>query len=947
MSIEEIATSQVDLSRGLLLERGQVLESIADRVTAARAGSGSFAVVLARAGLGKTALLDRVAALAAENGLAVTTARAGELERGMPFGVARQLFALPVRGLSSRDRRAVLAGTASQARGVIGLDSETAADDPIGVMDGLYWLAANLAYRTPLVLVIDDLHWIDPQTARWLAYLERRIGDVPLLVVAAARPGGGPDDVSSQIGRHHTIELSLAPLSRGAVSEIVQAQFGRRGEARFVDACHAASGGNPFYVCELLRAAAEDGLQPVDAHAGHVSQLGPREVRRSILVRLARLGEGPRRLAAAVAILGTEAEIRHAAQLCEITIDEALTAWGDLVHAEIMRDRQPLEFFHPIIRAAVHDEMLAGERSRAHRRAAELLAADQAPLQQVALHAVACERLGDDQVVEWLRQAAHEARSSGAPDAAARYLDRALQEPPPPAKRALLHFEAGQALMGIDTVAAAAEFAAAAADATGSYELAAQRWRGYSLAYAGQMRDAIASFDRAIELAEGDPELTMHLSGTRDFYATWWADDPGRAQRQQDLRALAETLDGATAGQRRVLASAALNLAHTGAGPAALALSYVQKASRRTLSWLDLEDGSETCSAVGNTLTICDDPAAAGLYTGWLEEVRRQGWSVNIGAGYFQRAIVRFRQGALLEAEADARTSWKLLEESREASTMIYSWSASALLEVLIARGKLDEAVELAAAAGLEHRPLDVVIYPWPAVLLGELDIACGHYQQGIDRLLQAGEWLEERGFTNPAYISWRAIVAPALAANGKTEQAHALIEPAVLRARSFGTPWALGMALRACGTVEQGPNGIKLLREAVSVLESCDCRLEHAHALLELGACLRRSNQRANAREALRAAVDAAHRCAAEPLTARAERELLATGARPRRLLLSGVDALTASELRVAELAAQGLSNPEIAQRLFVTRKTIETHLGHVYLKLGIESREQLADAL
>jgi DNA-binding CsgD family transcriptional regulator len=130
-------------------------------------------------------------------------------------------------------------------------------------------------------------------------------------------------------------------------------------------------------------------------------------------------------------------------------------------------------------------------------------------------------------------------------------------------------------------------------------------------------------------------------------------------------------------------------------------------------------------------------------------------------------------------------------------------------------------------------------------------------------------------------------------------------------------------------------------------VLESSNCRLEHAHALLELGACLRRSNQRANAREPLRVALDVAHRCGATPLTARAERELLATGARPRRELLSGVDALTASELRVAELAARGLSNPEIAQRLFVTRKTIETHLGHVYLKLGIESREHLTDAL
>ena len=174
MSIEQIATSQGDASRGLLLERAHVIDSIAGGLTAARAGSGSFTFVLASAGLGKTALLDRVAALATEKGLTVMTARAGELERGMPFGVARQLFALPVRGLTPGERRSVLTGSANQARGVIGLEREIAAEDPIGVMDGLYWLAANLAYRAPVVLLIDDVHWIDPQTARWLSYLERR-----------------------------------------------------------------------------------------------------------------------------------------------------------------------------------------------------------------------------------------------------------------------------------------------------------------------------------------------------------------------------------------------------------------------------------------------------------------------------------------------------------------------------------------------------------------------------------------------------------------------------------------------------------------------------------------------------------------------------------------------------------------------------------------------------
>jgi DNA-binding CsgD family transcriptional regulator len=154
-------------------------------------------------------------------------------------------------------------------------------------------------------------------------------------------------------------------------------------------------------------------------------------------------------------------------------------------------------------------------------------------------------------------------------------------------------------------------------------------------------------------------------------------------------------------------------------------------------------------------------------------------------------------------------------------------------------------------------------------------------------------------------------------------------------------------MALRAFGSAEPPARGIPLLREAVGVLERSPARLELAHARLELGAALRRTGQRTHAREHLRASLDLTHRCGAMGLARRAEQELAATGARPRRAVLTGVGALTASERRIAELAAAGLSNPEIAQQLFITRKTVETHLSHTYLKLDINSRAQIATAL
>jgi DNA-binding CsgD family transcriptional regulator len=150
-----------------------------------------------------------------------------------------------------------------------------------------------------------------------------------------------------------------------------------------------------------------------------------------------------------------------------------------------------------------------------------------------------------------------------------------------------------------------------------------------------------------------------------------------------------------------------------------------------------------------------------------------------------------------------------------------------------------------------------------------------------------------------------------------------------------------------AAGLVEGGEDGLALLREAVAVLEPSQARLEHARALVELGSAMRRANRRSEAREPLRRGLELATVCGASPLAERAETELLASGARPRRTALSGVDSLTPSERRVAQMAAEGGTNREIAQALFVTQKTVEVHLSSVYRKLDIASRSQLSKAL
>ena len=218
---------------------------------------------------------------------------------------------------------------------------------------------------------------------------------------------------------------------------------------------------------------------------------------------------------------------------------------------------------------------------------------------------------------------------------------------------------------------------------------------------------------------------------------------------------------------------------------------------------------------------------------------------------------------------------------------------------------------------------------------------------EGLDDFLAVGTLLTRATITCPGYLPWRSEAALAQLALGDHESAERLAEEELQLARAFGAPRALGVALRAAGVVAGGDRGASLLREAIDAFDRGDARLERARALADLGAMLRRRNRRTEARELLREALDAAHRAGARPLADYAETELRATGARPRRVVLTGLDSLTASERRIVELASQGLSNREIAQTLFITARTVEGHLTSVFRKLRVQSRDELPAAL
>jgi DNA-binding CsgD family transcriptional regulator len=268
------------------------------------------------------------------------------------------------------------------------------------------------------------------------------------------------------------------------------------------------------------------------------------------------------------------------------------------------------------------------------------------------------------------------------------------------------------------------------------------------------------------------------------------------------------------------------------------------------------------------------------------------------------------------------------------------------LIKVLVDQGKLDDAEQVLAA--LDPEAGRGFASAWGhRFARGRLLVAQGRLAEGLEDFLGLGADLTRALVTCPSYLPWRSDAALAQLALGERESAGRLAEEELELAQAFGAQRALGVAKRAAGVVAGGDRGALLLREAIDVLERGEAPLERARALADLGALLRRRNRRTEARQLLREALDAAHRAGARPLVELAEAELRATGARPRRVVLTGVDSLTASERRIAELASQGLTNREIAQALFITARTVEGHLTSSFRKLRVDSRDELPAAL
>ena len=928
-----------------LLERDTEVAAV-DAVISATRGGDRLLAIEGPPGIGKTTLVVEARARAHEAGMQVLGARGSELERPFAYGVVRQLFESFLARQPAEERAELLAGAAALAAPVfdpVQLAAEPAADAPLASLHGLYWLTANVAARRSLLLAVDDLHWCDLPSLRWLAYLLPRMGGLSLVIVVGLRPaepGEDPGVLAQIVSDPLAIVIRPAPLSPDAAARLVRESLSPDADDAFCAACHQETSGNPQLLRELVHEIAAEGLAPIEANVRRLRELEARAGSRTVSARLSRLPPEATRLAQAVALLGEDADPRHAAALAGLDEQAASVAAAALARVDVLRPQPPFGFVHPLIRAAVYETLAPLDRDLGHARAAHLLGDAGADPERVAAHLLLAPPAADPQVVATLREAARRAGARGASESTVAYFRRALAEPPPDADRARLLLELGSAETHVSGEAAVEHLQEAHAlmdDPVRRAETSLLLGHELLLLLRGDEADAV--FTEALdELAGADAELERRLEGWL-IDNDWFAPSLHHKALERLERIRSRPAD-ATVGEKLLLSQLALHDARTGA-PAAATVPL----ARRALAGGTLLKEQTAFVFPCIVLAQADRDEVLAIYEDALTEAHRRGSTAAFAAAKVFRAQTFVLRGDLAEAEADAREALAL-GETWATSARFAPHSLAFLADALMEQGKLDDAAAALARAGTDES-FDSASMLYLPDSRARLRLLRGDLAGGLEEMLEAGRRFEELGGRNPAFLAWRSHAALALLQLGKQDEAWPLAREELELARIWGAPRALGAALRVAGLVEGGQHGLAHLEEAVEVLNDSPAKLEHAKARTELGAALRRANRRSEARNQLRHAVELATICGAVPLAVRAETELLATGARPRRVALSGVESLTPSERRVAQMAAEGHTNREVAQALFVSPKTVEVHLSSVYRKLEIRSRSQLPAAL
>jgi DNA-binding CsgD family transcriptional regulator/tetratricopeptide (TPR) repeat protein len=935
-----------------LVERDTEVEAIHDGIEAAAGGAGRLLVVEGRAGIGKSRLLGEAEAIAADRGLEVLTACGTEAEESFPFGVALQLLEVRMRRAGAGERAALLEGVAGIAAELFdGRAWTRLSSDPNAVFSlvhGLHWLVANLAERRPLALVVDDVRWADTASLRLLSFLAQRIADLPVVLVVALRTGEpAPErpEVTALTRHPAATVLTPAPLTEHGVAAIVRAAHAGAAE-EFCARCARATGGVPFLLNELLLALADEQIAPTSEMAPAIDAITPEGVLRSVVVRLSRFPAGAVEVARATAVLGGDgADPEHLAAVARIaSADAVVDAAAALSEAGIFAPDGHLAFAHPLLRSAVYDDLGAAERGRLHARAAAVLHEAGARDEQIAAQLLSAPPARADWAVAALRSAAAHNVAQGAPGAAVRCLQRALDEPAGDDERRAMTVELGRAELaaGLEAGIERLEGLVGELGARDGAEVLAELGRFHHTQ--GRPAEAAAAFERGVALAgEREDALAHELRAGRALAAMW---DP--AMRDAALAGVAPLLDRSrepdTLGERLLL----LALSTGDVFSAADRERGVALAVRAWGGGALVADGGAAHPALSHlvgALSHSDEFALAEeVCDALVAETARLGQPLAFANASYLRGAMLYHHGRIPEAAGDL----ELALEVEPLGWDFYGPTARALLARCWMLRDEPEAAGRLVEIPPEHADAAHRSPLWAAFWLARAALALpGRPQDAYDQAVRAGGMLESLGMLNPALFAWRSPAALALARLGDLDRARELAGEELELAERYGAPRAIAVAARARGLIEPGDAGLPWLERAVEAAQRSPAYVARAEALLALGSVVRRQRGPKAAIETLREAMAVADRAGATALVEQARSEVVAAGGRPRRAARTGVAALTPGELRVARLAAEGRTNREIAEALFVTRKTVDWHLRGAYRKLGVNTRDALGPLL
>ncbi|MEU0780449.1 AAA family ATPase [Streptomyces sp. NPDC006173] len=979
--------------RGPLHERGDALELVAAEAARARSGTGRLLLLSGATGTGRTALLEAAAGHGETHGMRVLRARCSP-DTNAPFAAVLQLLSLDQDALWQRSERGPGAGEAIAGVGAEeGAGADVGAGARVGVGAGatapspvhshacarshahahshshtyththdddrvhddgragarLWRLLLAHAGDAPLLVAVDDVHRADEQSRQWLADAARRIDRLPVLLVVTERAQYDVDPAGPGLAHALSPDLvrthALAPLSADSAAELVRSAFDDALPDAWVDDCVRACAGSPLLLHALLDdlravpggrtpapvpatcAALYPGAYPA-AVSWWLDCAGPAttDVARSLTLATADpAGHAPYADAELLAGMAGADPARVPGWLTSTTRLGMLRPSPDGGHPD---------YAHPLLRDAVSSGWPGARRQAAHRAAAETMLRRGDPAEAVAGHVLRAPAIGAPWAVGVLLDAASAAVRAGRAGDAPAFLRRALEEPLTPERRSSVLTELGS--LEFVTVRPAAGMSrlaeAVRLPGTPRDRVRAAVAFGTALTGQGETRAAI------VVLRSLDEQLRDHPGLVRTVRtASTLLSDQDPDVRREMYRRLRETADHSphlvgTAGRAllvRYEATAGLTSART--------------AVRRVRALLE-----EPSDPLGEPFLL----GTAAAVTQWADELDEAERLVERGLAGQSASLLHPMHAALLNVRADIAAARGAHEDvtpaPRPAGPVGRAPGNQDALAVLalVERGRTETATTLADDFELRDAPGS-----WEAnrflYARGVLRAADGDPGGALDDFLECGRRQSAREVLSPVVTPWRTAAAECRVALGRPEEALALAREELRLATVWNTPRLVGRSLSSLGTATGGRQGLDLADRAVRLLREAPAGTELPAALIAQGRQLTAAGERTRAREPLREAAERAERLGAVRLHTQAQQALREAGARRAAAPRTGTDALTPSERRIATLAANGHTNPEISTLLHLARRTVETHLTSAFRKLGIRGRGELAGAL